>query len=199
MHLKKCSPLIEQVLEVSGHAPHDRLHLLWVHVSGLQPLQIQHILWTVGQLLHMGGNSQSCGKWKIHWTHLWMHTMFCITTVTDTSWMCAAIAAFVSKSRVWILSMYSSFFSHCKYAKIHTYILLKLKKIPCTYEASDTLRWYWMSVITWTAHPNNNSRSFFISSRLCSTGGRNKLLSEAGPLRFELWRTVSMQFNWTEF
>lgn len=31
-----------------------------------------------------------------------------------TSWMCEAMAAFVSKSRVWILSMYSSFFSHWK-------------------------------------------------------------------------------------
>lgn len=62
LDLKKGIPLVEQVLEMCGHTPHNCLHLLWVHISGLQPLQIQHILRTVGQLLHMEEDSQSCRK-----------------------------------------------------------------------------------------------------------------------------------------
>lgn len=46
--------------------------------------------------------------------------IFCTTILSSshiksgTSWICTAMAAFVSKSSVWILSMYSSFFSHWK-------------------------------------------------------------------------------------
>lgn len=39
-------------------------------------------------------------------------TSECKQSEPGTSWMCAAMAAFVSKSSVWILAMYSSFFSH---------------------------------------------------------------------------------------
>lgn len=47
----------------------------------------------------------------------WMpsqNEMYRYISVSHTSWMWDAMAAFVSKSKVWILSMYSSFFSHCK-------------------------------------------------------------------------------------
>lgn len=51
-------PLVQQVLEVFGHVPCYSLQFIWVHLTGLQPLQVQHILLTVGQLVNMGGECQ---------------------------------------------------------------------------------------------------------------------------------------------
>lgn len=55
-------PLVEQASEVSGHVSRYSLQHIWVHLTGLQPLQVQHILLTVGQLVNMGRASQ--GNWE---------------------------------------------------------------------------------------------------------------------------------------
>ena len=55
-------PLVQQVSKVSGHVPRRSLQLLWVNLSGLQPLQVQHVLLTVGQLVNTGGNNQGSGN-----------------------------------------------------------------------------------------------------------------------------------------
>ena len=57
-------PLVQQELEVCGHIPRYGLHLIWVHLTGLQPLQIQHVLLTVGQLVNVGRDSQGNGQNK---------------------------------------------------------------------------------------------------------------------------------------
>lgn len=44
--------------EVRGHDPRCSLQLIWVHLTGLQPLQIQHVLLTVGQLVNAARDSQ---------------------------------------------------------------------------------------------------------------------------------------------
>lgn len=43
-------PLVQQMSEVRGHVPRHSLQLIRVHLTGLQPLQIQDVLLTVGQL-----------------------------------------------------------------------------------------------------------------------------------------------------
>lgn len=55
-------PLVQQVSEVHGHVPRCSLQLVWVHLPGLQPLQIQHVLLTVGQLVNTGRDSQGGRK-----------------------------------------------------------------------------------------------------------------------------------------
>lgn len=50
--------LVQHMSEVRGHVPRYGLELLWVHLAGLQPLQIQHVLLTEGQLVNMGRDSQ---------------------------------------------------------------------------------------------------------------------------------------------
>lgn len=52
-------PLVQQMSEVRGHVPRYGLQLIWVHLTGLQPLQIQHVLLTVGQLVNMGRDRES--------------------------------------------------------------------------------------------------------------------------------------------
>ena len=58
-------PLLQRKSEVRGHVPRYALELVWVHLAGLQPLQIQHVLLIVGQLGNMGQDSQS-GRKKIN-------------------------------------------------------------------------------------------------------------------------------------
>lgn len=52
-YLQVAVSLIQQVSDVRGHVPYYRLHVIGVHLTRIQPLQIQHILLTVGQLLNM--------------------------------------------------------------------------------------------------------------------------------------------------
>lgn len=50
MDLQMGIPLLQQMSETCGHGPHCCLHLLWVHVTRLQLLQVQYIVLTVSQL-----------------------------------------------------------------------------------------------------------------------------------------------------
>lgn len=89
---------------------------------------------------------------------------------SDTSWICAAMAALVSKSSVWILSMYSSFFSHwtqrCK-TDLELHSSRWAFQVFCTQIVT-------LSAFTWTAQPNSSSKSVLISSRLCSVEIKKK-------------------------
>lgn len=53
-YLQMGVPLVQHVSEVCGHVPRYGLRLLWVHLTGLQPLQIQDVFLRVGQLANMG-------------------------------------------------------------------------------------------------------------------------------------------------
>lgn len=44
-------PLVQQAAEVRRHGSCCSLQLVCVHLTGVQPLQIQHVLLTVGQLV----------------------------------------------------------------------------------------------------------------------------------------------------
>lgn len=46
-----CVPLVQQPSEMRGHGRGRSLQLIWLHLAGLQPLQVQHIVLTVGQLV----------------------------------------------------------------------------------------------------------------------------------------------------
>lgn len=50
LYLKLGVPLFQQMSEVRGHVPRSSIQLIWVHLTGLQPLQIQHVLLIVGHL-----------------------------------------------------------------------------------------------------------------------------------------------------
>lgn len=52
MYLQVDVPLVQQVSQVSGHAPRYDLQLIWLSFAGLQPVQVQHVLLTVGQLVN---------------------------------------------------------------------------------------------------------------------------------------------------
>lgn len=53
-YLQMGVPLVQHVSEVHGHVPRYGLRLLRVHLTGLQPLQIQDVFLRVGQLANMG-------------------------------------------------------------------------------------------------------------------------------------------------
>lgn len=57
-YLQMGIPLIQQVSEVCGHVPYCCLHIIGVQLTRLQPLQIQHIVLTVSQLLNTGHDNQ---------------------------------------------------------------------------------------------------------------------------------------------
>lgn len=50
LNLQMCISLVQKQSDECGHVPQNRPHLVWVHFIRLQPLQIQHVLLTVGQL-----------------------------------------------------------------------------------------------------------------------------------------------------
>lgn len=93
-------PLVQQLAEVRGHVPCHSLQLIWVHLTGLQPLQIQDVLLTVGQLV---STREGCQSYNTN-----PSGCDCTTPTNDfsgrmkshTSWICAAMAALVSKSSV---------------------------------------------------------------------------------------------------
>lgn len=55
-------PLVQQLAEVCGHVPCHSLQLIWMHLAGLQPLQIQDVLLTVGQLVSTREDRQGSRK-----------------------------------------------------------------------------------------------------------------------------------------
>lgn len=55
MYLELGVPLVQQMSEVRGHVPRNSIQLIRVHLTGLQPLQIQHVLLIVG---HLGGEEE---------------------------------------------------------------------------------------------------------------------------------------------
>lgn len=62
MYLEVGVPLVQKMSEVRGHVPRHSLQLIWVYLTGLQPLQIQDVLLTVGQLINMRKDCQGSGK-----------------------------------------------------------------------------------------------------------------------------------------
>lgn len=62
LYLQMGVPLVQDVLEVCCHVPHSGLHLLWMNATGPQPLEIQHVLLTVGQLLVMKKTVSQCDE-----------------------------------------------------------------------------------------------------------------------------------------
>lgn len=62
LYLQMGVPLVQGVLEVCCHVPQSGLHLLWVNATGPHPLEIQHVLLTVGQLLVMKKTVSQCSE-----------------------------------------------------------------------------------------------------------------------------------------
>lgn len=48
-------PLLQQMLEVHHHVPCKSFEFIWIHFTGVQPLQVQDVLLTVSQLINRTG------------------------------------------------------------------------------------------------------------------------------------------------
>lgn len=52
-------PLVQQMPKVRHHVPGNSFEFIWVHVIGVQPLQVQDVLLTVSQLIGQDRSSIS--------------------------------------------------------------------------------------------------------------------------------------------